>query len=179
MNIKDSDRMNSFYFSWSVLTILLLFTFGVILLIRYEGVTIETQLILLSTAMEIDLIISGILSATTTLMNFVITFVINILTRMEKHETKTNELLSRIYKTIFTQAINTVFIYYFLYLIKPIDPLLSLGLVDQVYSLLVTSSLINIFKSVWNPKSLWHKLVNKLKYKKIEKKENIQIRLNQ
>ena len=170
--------MYSYIFSWAILTLILILTFGIIVVLRYLAVILEKLIGALAISLYIHIFVSALLGAITTFMNLIMAFMINFLTKKERHKTITARLLSIIIKTIIGQTANTIIVYFFVYLAKPINPLLSLGLVGQVYSLLLTSALIYMVKSIWNPKSLWTKCMNKYHYKYDQKIERIQIQLN-
>jgi mannose/fructose/N-acetylgalactosamine-specific phosphotransferase system component IID len=64
--------------------------------------------------------ILGLTAVLTTLINYVISYAVQILADMEQHKTKSNRMWQLILKTIITQFLNTCIIYSILYLIKPI-----------------------------------------------------------
>ena len=178
MNVKDKQRLYSYIFSGAILTLILILTFVIIVVLRYLAVIVEKFVGTLAIAIYFHIFLSAFLGATTTFMNMIMAFMINYLTQKERHKTITTMLLSIIFKTIIAQTANTIIVYFFVYLAKPINPLLSLGLVSQVYSLLITSALIYMVKSYLNPKSFWTKCMNKCQNIFDQKIEHIQVHLN-
>ena len=96
-----------------------------------------------------------------TIMATVITLAVNYLiqifvygfTEWERHQSRTLEKYSLVFKLVISQFINTAFIYYFISLInnRTNDDLLSAsGLVYQVSSLITVSGIIQIFNNVLN-----------------------------
>jgi hypothetical protein len=62
----------------------------------------------------------GLMAVLTTLINYVISYAVQILADMEQHKTKSDRMWQLILKIVITQFLNTSIIYSILYLIKPI-----------------------------------------------------------
>lgn len=104
------------------------------------------------------------MSLLTTLINYFLTTTTYVLSDAEKHKTKNDRLRHLIYKTIISQGINTVFLYYILNLFQPTNPLSSLGLVIKVIYLVVISGFVNVIWYVIQPTQLLWDCLYKRKY---------------
>ena len=104
------------------------------------------------------------MSLLTTLINYFLTTTTYVLSDAEKHKTKNLRLRHLIYKTIISQGINTVFLYYILNLIQPTNPLGSLGLVIKVIYLVVISGVVNVLWSLFMPTQLLFDCLKRRKY---------------
>lgn len=126
-----------------------------------------------------------------TLLATVITLTINYFIQLfvykfaswERNVSKTDEKFSLVLKLVFSQFINTAFIYYFVALInnKTNDDLLSAsGLIYQVSSLITTSGVINIISNLLNTDAILRRLKLWWYYKgKDDKINEFQVNLNQ
>lgn len=88
----------------------------------------------------------------TNIINFILSYSIELLSHMEKHKTKSDRLSSLILKNVVTQTINTSIIYTILYLIEPSNPLGYFGLYKKVFSLVVVSGFISLAMQAFIPK---------------------------
>ena len=125
-----------------------------------------------------------------TLLATVITLTINYFIQLfvykfaswERNVAKTDEKFSLVLKLVYSQFVNTAFIYYFVSLInnKTNDDLLSAsGLVYQVSSLITTSGVINIISNLLNTDAILRKLKLWWYYKgKPDKQNEFQVNLN-
>ena len=101
----------------------------------------------------------------TNVINFILSYSIELLTDMEKHKTKSDRLNSLIIKIIVTQTINTAFIYYIIWLMTPSSPLGKAGLVKNVFDLVLVSGFISVVLQIFPPNYLATKLYYNCKYK--------------
>lgn len=104
------------------------------------------------------------MSLLTTLINYFLTTTTYILSDAEKHQTKNDRLGHLIYKTVISQGINTVFLYYILNLFQPTNPLSSLGLVIKVLYLVIISGFVNVIWYVFQPTQLIYDCLNRRNY---------------
>jgi hypothetical protein len=81
----------------------------------------------------------------------VLAFSMDLLSRMEKHKTKSDRLESLAVKSTVMQTINTCFLYGILYMIHPVNPLGKFGLVAKMISFVIISGLINLFLCLFKP----------------------------
>ena len=95
-------------------------------------------------AVIVSYLISGSMATLTTLINYVLAYAVEILADSEKHKTKSDRVGSLILKIVISQFLNTSIIYSILYLIKPVDPLSTYGIVSKVASLIIISGLLKI-----------------------------------
>lgn len=93
-----------------------------------------------------------------TAINFLLSYTIDLLAKMEKHKTKSDRLKSLISKTIVTQTINSSFIYLILYFIQPLNPLGEYGLVNKVVSVVIVSGFVTVAMQALRPQQLWAKI---------------------
>ena len=126
-----------------------------------------------------------------TLLATVITLTINYFIQLfvykfavwERCVSKTDEKFSLVLKLVYSQFVNTAFIYYFVALLnnRTNDDLLSAaGLVYQVSSLITTSGVINIISNLLNTDAILRKLTLWWYYKgKGDKINEFQVHLNQ
>ena len=130
-----------------------------------------------------DFIASNLISISmaviTNVINFILSNSIELLSNVEQHQTKTQRLNSVIIKTICSQALNTSFIYYFLYLIFKNNPLGTHGLVNQVLNLVTVSGFISVIFQIFPPSLLIRQLTNKYKYSPDKPINLFQIQLNE
>ena len=100
----------------------------------------------------------------TNIINFILSYSIDLLSTMERHKTKSDRLSSLILKNIITQFINTSIIYSILYLIRPSNPLGAFGLYSKISSLVIVSGFISVALQIFIPKHLIMGWINKWKY---------------
>lgn len=115
----------------------------------------------------------------TNVINFFLSYSIEILSDLEKHVTKTNRLRSLIIKTIITQTINTLFIYFILYHVNPRNPLDNFGLVSKVTSLVIISGFLSVALQVLIPFNQIMDLINGCRYSKDKTVKLFQYQLNE
>jgi hypothetical protein len=109
-------------------------------------------------------LISGSMATLTTLINYVLAYAVEILADSEKHKTKSDRVGSLILKIVISQFLNTSIIYSILYLIKPVDPLSTYGIVSKVASLIIISGLFNLVWYIVLPTSTIYSLIYRYKY---------------
>lgn len=127
----------------------------------------------------INTLIVASMAVLTNIINFLLSYSIEILSDLEKHITKTNRLRSLLIKNIITQTINTSFIYAILYLIYPEMPLNSFGLVSKVTSLVIVSGFISVAMQIFIPMQVIFECINKMRYKPDKPINLFQFQLNQ
>ena len=165
MKVSDSDRSRYIFYSSSILFMLLILSFGSLVGLQYWQS--HTQLPVNSTK-PLDKLKSSLFSMgmaiLTNIINFILSYSIQLLADMQKHKTKSERLNSLIIKIIVTQTINTSFIYFILYLIAPKNPLGKTGLVKNVFDLVLVSGFISVSLKIFPPSYLYTKLRNQYKY---------------
>ena len=113
------------------------------------------------------------------IINYVLSYSIEILADMERHKTKSDRTGQLIIKIVITQTINTSIIYSVLYLMKPIAPLSTYGIVAKIKSLIVISGIISVLWTVFQPFMTLANFLNKRKYTDDKPINLFQIQLNQ
>ncbi len=109
--------------------------------------------------------LSGLITA---LINYFLSEVIQIMAKSEKHTTKSNEVSSLIVKSTVAQTLNTLFIYLFIYFMKPSNPLGPYGLVSKVVGAAIVTAAITPVLEIIQPAKLLKSFQN-LAFTKNEK----------
>lgn len=147
MKVSDYERKKNVFYSYCILFMLLVVSFGALLGLQFWQMAQSKIHTGASTSSKIlSYLISGSQALLTTLINQIIYFVVELLSDTEKHKTKSDRVGSLILKIVISQFLNTSIIYSILYVIKPIDPLSTYGIVTKVTSLILVSGIFNI---VW------------------------------
>lgn len=168
MKVSDQERRKNVIYSSIVLLMLLVVSFGALLGMEY-----------LRTGQS-NLLIVAIMATLMNVINFFLSYSIDILSTLERHTTKTNRLRSLLIKNIITQTINTCFIYYILHLIQPIDnPLTGFGLANKVISLVIISGFISVVMQIFIPYELFMSCLNSYRYSENKSINLFQFQLNQ
>ena len=123
--------------------------------------------------------ITALMSILTTIINYILSMATYILSDAERHKTRNDRLRHLIYKTIISLSINTVFLYAILNLVKPSNPLSSLGLVTKVMYLVILSPIINLIWYIILPMSLIYNIINRFKYRPDQKINLFQYQLDE
>jgi hypothetical protein len=136
-----------------------------------------------NTTAVIDKIKSSLFSVAmailTNVINFILSYSIELLADMEKHKTKSDRLTSLIIKIIVTQTINTAFIYYIIWVMTPTNPLGKAGLVKNILDLVIVSGFISVVLQIFPPSYLAKKFINDYKYKDKDYINMFQVQLNE
>ncbi len=120
--------------------------------------------------------LSGLITA---LINYFLSEVIQIMAKSEKHITKSNEVSSLIVKSTVAQTLNTLFIYLFIYFMKPSNPLGPYGLVSKVVGAAIVTAAITPVLEIIQPAKLLKSFQNLALTKKSEDgPQKFQIELN-
>lgn len=180
MKVTDAERSKFRFYSNVVLFLLLVVSFASLIGLQYlQG---HTELPVNSKAL-IDQIKSRLFSVAmailTNVINFILSYSMEILADAEKYKTKSGRLSSLVIKIIVTQTINTAFIYYTLWLMSPSNPLGKTGLYKNVFDLVLVSGFIGVFLQMFPPIYLVKKWINNYKYKDKELINMFQAQLNQ
>jgi hypothetical protein len=172
MKISDAQRTKNVIYSYIVLAMILIITFASLLGIEFWRYSVYTSNSGGGTW------ILGLMGLISFLINSVLGWAIYLLSDLEKHKTKNDQLRHLIIKTILSQGINSVFLYYILDLFKPANPLSSLGLVTKVNYLVIISAGVNILWYIFPPIQLLNDFLNKIRYKPGERINLFQYQLN-
>ncbi len=100
----------------------------------------------------------------TNVINYILSYSTQLLSDIERHKTKTQRLNSLIIKTIASQTLNTLFIYYILYKINPGNPLSQNGLVSKIVDLVMVSGFISVVMQIFPPMLIFNDCLNRYKY---------------
>ena len=100
----------------------------------------------------------------TNIINYILSYSTQLLSDIERHKTKTQRLNSLIVKTIASQTLNTLFIYYILYHINPINPLSQNGLVSKIVDLVMVSGFISVILQIFPPMLILNDCLNRYRY---------------
>jgi len=100
----------------------------------------------------------------TNIINYILSSSIEVLADMERHKTKSDRTGQLILKIVISQFLNTSIIYTILYLLKPLMPLETYGMVAKINSLIVVSGAINIIFQVVLPSYTISYFLNRRKY---------------
>ena len=180
MKVSDAERRRYYFYSYAILFMLLVLSFASLIGLQYWQ--IHTELPVNSKAL-IDKIKSNLFSVAmailTNVINFILSYSIELLADMEKHKTKSDRLNSLIIKIIVTQTINTAFIYFIIWLRTPSSPLGKAGLVNNVFDLVLVSGFISVVLQIFPPSYLAKKFINNYKYKDKECINMFQVQLNE
>ena len=117
------------------------------------------------------------MSILTNVINYILSYSIELLADMEKHKTKSDRTGQLILKIVITQTINTSIIYSILFLMKPVAPLSTYGIVNKINSLIVISGLISVVLTIF-PISMITDCLNRRKYTADKQINLFQIQLN-
>lgn len=115
----------------------------------------------------------------TNVINYILSTSIEVLADMERHKTKSDRTGQLILKIVISQFLNTSIIYSILYLLKPMMPLGTYGMVNKINSLIVVSGAINIAFQIVLPSYTIPYFLNKRKYTDDKPVNMFQIQLNQ
>lgn len=105
----------------------------------------------------------------TTIINYILAFTCQKLTEWERHNSKTDYIISLMTKSVISQFINTAFIYYMIGVVADLahsdnaSPLSENGIVTKVSSLVAVSGGIQIFLNAVQLGSTFSCLMNKIK----------------
>ena len=180
MKVSDSERRKYIFYSNAILFMLLVLSFASLIGLQYWQS--HTELPVNSEAL-IDKIKSNLFSVAmailTNVINFILSYSMELLADMEKHKTKSDRLTSLIFKIIVTQTINTAFIYYIIWLMNPSNPLGKAGLVQNVFNLVLVSGFISVVLQIFPPSYLAKKFINNCKYKGKQYINMFQVQLNE
>jgi uncharacterized membrane protein len=114
----------------------------------------------------------------TNVINYILSSSIEVLADMERHKTKSDRTGQLILKIVISQFLNTSIIYTILYLLKPLMPLGTYGMVNKINSLIVISGAINIVFQIVLPSYTISYFLNKRKYTEEKPINLFQIQLN-
>lgn len=165
MKVTDANRSRNIFYSYCVLFMLLIISFAALMGLQFWQMA-QSQIQVGSTTSDIvvSYLISGSMALLTTCINYILSYAVEILADSEKHKTKSDRMGSLILKIVISQFLNTSIIYSILYLIKPVEPLSTYGIVNKVASLIVVSGLFNIIWYMILPTSTIYSLIYKYKY---------------
>jgi hypothetical protein len=180
MKVGDSTRRQNVVYSWGVLLMLLILSLAGLLGLQFWKMSVSGIKVGNSLGSRLKTMgLSAFMAILTTLINVVLSNSMDLLSVMEKHQTKSLRLRSLIVKTIVSQAINTCFIYGIIHLIKPSYNILSSnGLVYQLISLVIVSGLVTLFLQVFTPFVYLSRAINHYTIDKNQPIKMFQIQLN-
>ena len=180
MKISDSQRSKNVFYSYCILFMLLVISFALLMGLQFweiaqSKVHVGTSL----TAKLFSYAITGLMSVLTNVINYILSYSIEKLADMERHKTKSDRTGQLVIKIVITQTINTSIIYSILYLMKPINPLSTYGLVNKIKSLVIISGLISVIWQMVLPTTTIANFLNARKYTSDKPINLFQIQLNQ
>ena len=97
------------------------------------------------------------MSIATNLINYLLGYSIKTLSNMERHKAAPYRTGSLIVKTVVSQSINTVIIYYIINQLRPFNLLGNMGLGSRIQGLVGFTGIINIATDIIS----WHYVKNK------------------
>jgi hypothetical protein len=142
--MKYPDELKKWNITKSVIILFVceLVIFTILVMVKYYGSLLQRTFYIGDIIKSISL--NGFIGILTFCFNKAIAFVVEEVTLWEHHLTKSCRFSSLIFKIIFTQTFNTVVIFFFLYLLNPIEPLLQYGLAPAIFDLILWTGLINL-----------------------------------
>lgn len=165
MKVTDYERTRNIFYSYCILFMLLVVSFGALLGLQFWQLAQAQNHVGTSTAAIIgSYLISGSMAVLTTIINQILAYTVEILADSEKHKTKSDRVGSLILKIVISQFLNTSIIYSILYLIKPANPLSTIGIVNKVGSLIVVSGIFNLVWYAILPTSTIFSIIYHYKY---------------
>ena len=93
-------------------------------------------------------IVAGLQALINVVINILLVAAMNVLSVFERHKTKSDRLKSLSVKIVIAQAINTCFIYGIFFLIYPVNPLSSFGIVNKLLNLIFLNCLVTLLFSL-------------------------------
>ena len=190
MKISNSERRNYIIYSFVIMFMTLIFSFGLIFGLQfYKSSKNNANRVMAGNGQNQNVALNYLftigMTTITTAINFLLADFIAKLTASENHKTKTDYIVSLMVKTVIAQFVNTAIIYYIVSVVEkltlPADqtsPLDENGLVASITSLIAVSGVIQIVLNIIQPGVLIGNLINWYKYRGKQTVNKFQIEFN-
>lgn len=180
MKISDAQRKKDIFYSYCILFMMLVISFAMLMGLQFwEQARAKAKVVHTILAKLEGYGITALMSIITNIINIILSYSIEGLADMERHKTKSDRTGQLIIKIVITQTINTSIIYSILYMMQPLSPLSTYGLVAKINSLVVISGLISVVWQIVLPVQTVMKFLNARKYTYENPINLFQIQLNQ
>ena len=118
------------------------------------------------------------MTALTYIINVILGISLDVLTEMERCQSKTAKMSSLLLKNVIAKFLNTTVVFFILYRMNPVDPLTSDGLSSKIMGLLTFSAQLKIFNDLLQPVRFFKKWLSIAKLRRQKNINMFQVHLN-